>query len=57
MEPVLRNALASGEIYKQYCPMAFEGKGDYWYSNSKDIFNPYYGNKMLKCGRVQETIK
>jgi len=57
MEPILINALESGEIYKQYCPMAFEGKGDYWYSNSKDIFNPYYGNKMLKCGRVEATIQ
>lgn len=57
MEKQLEGALASGEIYKQYCPMAFEGKGDYWFSNSKDIFNPYYGDKMLKCGRVDETIK
>ena len=56
MEPVLQDALESGEIYKQYCPMAFEGKGDYWYSNSKDIFNPYYGDKMLKCGRVEATL-
>ncbi|MGY5851623.1 DUF3347 domain-containing protein [Salegentibacter sp. F14] len=57
MEKQLEGALASGEIYKQYCPMAFEGKGDYWFSNSKDIFNPYYGEKMLKCGRVDATIK
>ena len=57
MENQLEGALASGEIYKQYCPMAFEGKGDYWFSNSKDIFNPYYGDKMLKCGRVDATIQ
>ncbi|MBZ9632143.1 DUF3347 domain-containing protein [Salegentibacter sp. LM13S] len=57
MESVLQDALESGEIYKQYCPMAFEGKGDYWFSNSKDIFNPYYGDKMLKCGRVEATIQ
>ncbi|WP_081211812.1 DUF3347 domain-containing protein [Salegentibacter sediminis] len=57
MENQLEGALASGEIYKQYCPMAFEGKGDYWLSNSKDIYNPYYGEKMLKCGRVDATIK
>lgn len=57
MEPMLVGALASGEVYKQYCPMAFEGKGDYWYSNSKDIFNPYFGDKMLKCGRVEATIQ
>lgn len=56
METELDGALASGEIYKQYCPMAFEGKGDYWFSNSKEIRNPYYGDKMLKCGRVEATI-
>lgn len=56
METELEGALASGEIYKQYCPMAFEGKGDYWFSNSKEIRNPYYGDKMLKCGRVEATI-
>lgn len=56
METVLKGALSSGEIYKQFCPMAFEGKGDYWYSNSKEIRNPYYGDKMLKCGRVEEVL-
>lgn len=56
METVLKGALSSGEIYKQYCPMAFEGKGDYWYSTSSEIRNPYFGDKMLKCGRVEEVI-
>lgn len=57
METELEGALASGEIYKQFCPMAFEGKGDYWFSNSKEIRNPYFGDKMLKCGRVEATIQ
>ena len=57
MGPVLEGAIESGEIYKQYCPMAFEGKGDFWYSNSKEIRNPYFGDKMLKCGRIEATIK
>ncbi len=56
MESVLKGAISSGKIYKQFCPMAFEGKGDYWYSTSEQIRNPYYGDKMLKCGRVDETI-
>ena len=56
MAPILVGALKSGEIYKQYCPMAFEGKGDFWYSNSKEIRDPYFGDKMLKCGRVEATI-
>ena len=56
MDPVLKEAISSGKIYKQFCPMAFEGKGDYWYSTSEEIRNPYFGDKMLKCGRVDETI-
>jgi len=56
MDAILEGTLKSGEIYKQYCPMAFEGKGDFWYSNSKEIKNPYFGDKMLKCGRVEATI-
>lgn len=57
MEAGLKGAIASGKIYKQFCPMAFEGKGDYWFSNSEQIRNPYFGDKMLKCGRVEETIE
>ncbi len=56
MEVVLTGAVSSGEIYKQFCPMAFDGKGDYWYSSSSEIRNPYFGDKMLKCGRVEEVI-
>lgn len=56
MGDVLESSIASGEIYKQFCPMAFQGKGDYWYSNTKEIYNPYFGEKMLKCGRIEETI-
>lgn len=57
MEALLEDALSSGAIYKQFCPMAFEGKGDYWFSNSKKVYNPYYGERMLKCGRVEATIQ
>lgn len=57
MDPVLKGAISSGKIYKQFCPMAFEGKGDYWYATSEEIRNPYFGDKMLKCGRVDETIQ
>lgn len=27
-----------------------------WLSNNKAIKNPYYGNKMLNCGKVTEII-
>ena len=57
MEGVVSGKVASGELYKQYCPMAFDGQGGAWLSASKEIRNPYYGDKMLKCGSVRETIK
>ncbi|MCS6832610.1 MAG: DUF3347 domain-containing protein [Flammeovirgaceae bacterium] len=44
------------EIYKQYCPMAFNDKGAFWLSNEKDIKNPYFGNKMLTCGVIEEKL-
>jgi hypothetical protein len=46
----------TGELYYQYCPMAFDDKGGYWLSNSKEIRNPYYGDEMLTCGRVAQTL-
>ena len=56
LEEVMSGAISSGELYKQYCPMAFDGKGGSWLSASKEIRNPFYGDKMLKCGRVTDTI-
>ena len=43
-------------LYKQYCPMAFDNEGAYWLSDSKDIRNPYFGDKMLRCGVVKEKL-
>ncbi|MGB5553958.1 MAG: DUF3347 domain-containing protein [Flavobacteriaceae bacterium] len=57
VEPLFKASISEGAIYKQFCPMAFDGNGGYWISNEKEIRNPYYGDKMLKCGKVTETIK
>jgi len=54
---VRKSTLLSGEVYKQYCPMANEGNGGYWLSNDPKIKNPYYGDEMLECGEVKEVIK
>ncbi len=43
-------------LYKQYCPMAFDDKGAFWLSAQSDIKNPYFGDAMLTCGEVQETL-
>lgn len=44
------------KVYYQYCPMAFDDKGAYWISNSPEIRNPYFGDKMLKCGTVKDSL-
>lgn len=47
----------SGEVYVDFCPMAMNDKGAFWLSSTKNIKNPYYGDKMLTCGQVKDTIK
>ncbi len=49
--------LSNKLTYYQYCPMAFDDEGAYWFSNSKEIRNPYFGESMLKCGETKEEIK
>lgn len=45
-----------GTLYVDHCPMAFNGKGAYWLSDSKSINNPYFGKAMLNCGEIKEEI-
>ncbi len=51
-----QSEISSGSIYVQYCPMANAGEGGYWLSSKEEIMNPYYGDEMLHCGEVKETI-
>jgi len=48
---------AGKTIYHEHCPMAFDNKGAMWLSESKEIKNPYYGEKMIECGSVKEVIE
>ncbi len=43
-------------VYKQYCPMAFNDKGAFWLSSSDSVINPYFGDMMLRCGEVVESL-
>ncbi|GGF14602.1 DUF3347 domain-containing protein [Flavobacterium limi] len=49
--------MAEAELYVENCPMAFDNKGALWISSTKEVRNPYFGAKMLKCGEVKEIIK
>lgn len=48
--------LKQGNLFAIFCPMAFDGKGAYWISDSKTIQNPYFGSKMPTCGEVKEEL-
>ena len=49
--------LGGDEAFYEYCPMAFDNEGAYWLSESEEIRNPYFGDKMLKCGEVREKLQ
>jgi len=53
IELVKKKALAADVAFVQYCPM----KKASWLSTETAIKNPYYGNAMLTCGSVKETLK
>ena len=54
---VKMSGLTEGQLYVDFCPMALNDKGAYWLSNEKEIKNPYYGEEMLTCGEIKDTIK
>ena len=43
--------------YVQYCPMAKGNQGADWISTEKEIRNPYFGDKMMKCGSVKLELE
>ncbi|MFC6269481.1 DUF3347 domain-containing protein [Frigoriflavimonas asaccharolytica] len=43
------------KLYEQFCPMY--DKGSSWLSTSNQVKNPFYGSKMLTCGKVQRAIQ
>lgn len=47
---------ADVEVYRQYCPMAFDEEGAYWISDEEEIRNPYLPENMLGCGEVVEPL-
>jgi Cu(I)/Ag(I) efflux system membrane fusion protein len=49
--------LTNDTVYYQFCPMAFNDKGAYWFSEMEEIRNPYFGDMMLSCGETKEIIK
>ena len=50
------DGLVHGQVYKMYCPMAFDNTGAAWIQDNENLLNPYYGASMLRCGMQQAAI-
>lgn len=57
---MIESAKALGPLdqafYVQHCPMAFNNTGGDWLSDSREVYNPYFGDQMLHCGTVKEAL-
>ncbi|MGC6438263.1 MAG: efflux RND transporter periplasmic adaptor subunit [Flavobacteriaceae bacterium] len=45
------------KLFVQFCPMADNNNGASWLSKEEQVLNPYFGDKMLKCGSIKEVIE
>ncbi len=45
------------KVYEAYCPMANNNKGAIWVTNKNEVENPYMGQSMPKCGKINGEIK
>lgn len=39
-----------------HCPMVYDDRGADWLQTSERLLNPYFGSRMLKCGKIKERI-
>lgn len=44
-------------LYKDYCPMVNDDTGAAWFSEVKNIENPYFGSTMFACGVIEEQYE
>lgn len=42
--------------FKTFCPMALGGKGAEWLQDNSDIMNPFYGERMQRCGVIKKEF-
>ncbi len=54
--PIVMSIENSTNYYIQKCPMANNNKGAVWLSMEEEIRNPYYGDAMLTCGSVIDSL-
>lgn len=54
---IKKQGLTRGRLFVDYCPMALNDQGAYWITTTEQIRNPYFGDKMLDCGSVEDTLQ
>lgn len=57
VEDLVKTFGAGRTLYIDHCPMANDNKGANWISETKEIRNPYMGQKMPECGTVEKEYK
>jgi len=45
-----------GPLCEVFCPMAFNDRGAAWLQRGRKIANPYFGHRMLRCGKIRRTF-
>lgn len=57
MVPIIMNVDGiEPQVFIQKCPMANTNKGAFWISADREIRNPYYGEQMITCGSVIDSV-
>ena len=51
----VRGDAAKQPYYQFFCPMVSQGEGD-WLQQDDKLLNPYFGSKMLHCGKLVSTF-
>jgi len=58
MVPIVMNIEpVEPKVFIQKCPMANSNKGAFWISADEEIRNPYYGEQMMTCGSVIDSLE
>jgi Cu(I)/Ag(I) efflux system membrane fusion protein len=42
--------------YLIFCSMANDNKGVHWLQDVDTVYNPFYGESMLRCGEIKKTL-
>ncbi len=57
LQQLLKHQSLPKPVYVLQCPMAFDNREGYWLSPEPVVKNPYFGEQMLSCGSVVDTLR